>query len=150
MKPNNRMQTSCPNSDIVNLGYSTMLKTSKREKEIKETLLVRNIFSEERKEQIECENLFHELGEDGTEYYSKYLRLAQEHFKGLFNLVASFITKREKNYRNCKLLLHTSKKASCYYPSFFCRALFTTSTGPQFSFQALCFFVSFCTNEDTI
>ena len=60
-------------------------------------LLVQKIFSEERKERSEWENLFCEFGEDGREYHYKYVHLTPERFEQLFNLVVPFKTKYETN-----------------------------------------------------
>ena len=68
------------------------------ERKPKRRFWVRKIFSKERKERGECENLFRELGEDDREYYFKYIRMSPERFEHLFSFVAPFITKQDTNY----------------------------------------------------
>ena len=60
---------------------------------------VRKIFTEERKERGEWENLFRELSNDDQEYYYRYLRMSPERFEHLSNLVGSLIAKQDLNYR---------------------------------------------------
>ena len=60
---------------------------------------VRKIFTEERKERGEWENLFRELSNDDREYYYRYLRMSPERFEHLFNLVGPLIAKQDTNYR---------------------------------------------------
>ena len=76
-------------------------RRQKEKRKQKRRFWVPKIFSEERKERGEWENLFYELSEDDREYYYKYLRMSPERFEHLFNLVAPFITKQDTNYRNC-------------------------------------------------
>ena len=47
-----------PASGVVSFGYSTMKKTSRREKKQKSRFWVQTIFSEEKKEQGKWQNLF--------------------------------------------------------------------------------------------
>ena len=63
---------------------------------------VRKIFTEERKDQGEWENLFRELSNDDREYYYGYLRMSLELFEHLFNLVGPLIAKQDTNYRKSK------------------------------------------------
>ena len=72
---------------------------SGRKQKAKKKLLGKKIFTEERKERSEWENLFRELSNEDREYYYRYLRMSPEHFKHLFNLVDLLIAKRDKNYR---------------------------------------------------
>ena len=60
---------------------------------------VRKIFTEERKERDEWENIFRELSSDDWEYYYRYLRMSPERFEHLFNLVGPLIAKQDTNYR---------------------------------------------------
>ena len=68
-------------------------------KKQKRRFWVRKIFTEERKEQGEWENLFCELSNDDREYYYRYLRMSPELFEHLFNLVGPLIAKQDTNYR---------------------------------------------------
>ena len=60
---------------------------------------VRKIFTEERKDRREWENLFREISNDDWEYYYRYLRMSPELFEHLFNLVGPLIAKQDTNYR---------------------------------------------------
>ena len=64
-------------------------------KKQKRRFWVRKIFTEERKEQGEWENLFRELSSDDREY--RYLRMNTERFEHLFNLVGPLIAKQDTN-----------------------------------------------------
>ena len=68
-------------------------------KKQKRRFWVRKIFTEEKKEQGEWENLFQELSNDDREYFYRYLCMSPEHFEHLFNLVGSLIPKQDTNYR---------------------------------------------------
>ena len=57
------------------------------------------MFTEERKECYECENLFRELSNEDREYYYRYLRMSQKRFQHLFSLLGLLITKQDTNCR---------------------------------------------------
>ena len=57
----------------------------KENKKHRRRFWVRNIFTEERTEWGEWENLFHELSNDVREYYYRYLRVSPERFEHLSN-----------------------------------------------------------------
>ena len=68
-------------------------------KKQKRRFRVRKIFTEERKERGEWENIFRELSNDDQKYYYRHLRMNREHFEHIFNLVGPLIAKQDTNYR---------------------------------------------------
>ena len=73
-------------------------RRQEEERKPKRRFWVRQIFSEERKERGEWENLFRVFGEDDREYYFTYIRMSPERFEHLFSFAIPFITKQDTNY----------------------------------------------------
>ena len=74
-------------------------RRQKEDKKQKRRFWVRKIFTEEKKEWGEWENLFRKLANDDREYYYRYLHISPERFELLFNLVGPLIAKQGTNYR---------------------------------------------------
>ena len=72
----------------------------RRQRQQKRRFWLRQIFTEEKKQRGEWENLVHEL-QDDREYYYRYLRMTLDRFEHLFSLVEPLITKQDTNYRKC-------------------------------------------------
>ena len=92
---------TCRRRSLLVASLALVLRRCKRRQEEnkkqKRCFWARKIFTEERKEQGEWENLFRELSSDDREY--RYLRMNTERFEHLFNLVGPLIAKQDKNYR---------------------------------------------------
>ena len=78
-------------------------------KKQKRRFWVRKIFTEERKERNEWENLFCELSNDDLEYYYRYLRMSSERFEHLFNFVGPLIAKQDTHVI-AKKVTHATRK----------------------------------------
>ena len=72
------MQTSFTASGIISFGSTSMQKAPQENKKQKRRFWVRKVFTEERKERGEWENLFRKLSKDDQECYYRYLRMSPE------------------------------------------------------------------------
>ena len=74
-------------------------RNQKEDKKQKRRFWIRKIFTEERKEVCEWENIFREISNDDRKYYCSYVRMTPERFEHLFNIVGPLIAKQDTNYR---------------------------------------------------
>ena len=111
----------CRRRALLLASMALIIRRHQRQQKIR--FWIRQIFTEEKKQRGEWENLVHEL-QDDRKYYYRYLRMDPDRFEHLFSLVELLITKQDTNYRKCiparKRLVMCATQSTRHWPRHIC------------------------------